>query len=105
MIADPININHTSFHLLCLDNIGSDIFVCGSSGDDLIFCSFIKIGPATTDFRVTDNCFLFRAQHYLDEFEFIINGNECSRENWIDKLKIDYPDHFNWFLFHPEYFS
>jgi len=75
MIADPININHTSFHLLCLNNVG------------------------------TDNFFLFRAQHYLDEFEFIINGTVCSGENWLYKMRIDYPDHFDWFLFHPEYFS
>lgn len=104
MIADPVNIDSGQFYQLCLDNIGSDIFVCGTSGD-LIFCSFIVVRPTTVQFRGTDNFFLFRIQRYLNEFEFIIDGNVVSGEHWTDVMVSDYSDHFSWFLFHPEYLS
>lgn len=105
MIDNPIDISGGAiFRQLCLDNIGSNIFVCGSD-DDLIFCSFIRIGPVRPSFCSTDNYFIFRAQHYCDEFEFMINDTEVTKEHWFDVIRAKYPDYFDWFMFHPEYFS
>lgn len=105
MINDPIDISDgKTFRQLCLDNIGSDIFICGRSAD-LIFCSFIRVGPVQEGQYSTDNLFWFRAQHYRDEFEFMIDDWDATRERWLDTMRTKYPEHFDWFLFHPEYFS
>lgn len=105
MVDDPIDISSgTIFRQLCRDNIGNNIFVYGSD-DDLIFCSFISVIELRPDEYMTNNLFLFRAQHYCDEFEFMINDTEVTKEHWFDVIRAKYPDYFDWFMFHPEYFS
>lgn len=34
---------------------------------------------------------------------YYVNGSSVKRETFVDYLSEHHPDHFEWFLFHPEY--
>lgn len=33
------------------------------------------------------------------------DGKQTTKEEWVDSMISDYPDHFEWILFHPEFMA
>lgn len=94
---DAGNISHEE---LTLQSVGKDIFIIRH--DDEPFIGYMKV---TSSDDYPDNVDVYFSIVKGDYDVFYIHGvrGAVSRETFIDFVSHNYPDHFEWFLFHPEW--
>lgn len=61
--------------------------------NEWIHCGFVGSSG-----HIESDCFYHARGDLMSEFK----GREMKMEQWLDKMSVEFPDHFEWLLFHPE---
>lgn len=101
MIDDPIKLTGfgpTSWYSLRMDLRGQQLFAISENGFALYFVDINNEGCYSHHFMTIPS----RSSPFLIRDNGKVQSS-LSREEFVDLMSKNYPDHFEWLLFHPEW--
>ncbi len=101
LIKDPVRITHNRGWTV-LGKIGTRHFVLENKKVLNLFNIEI-IKHSRTSCKTLK--YLFGVQHFGGKIYFSFDHSSVDKDQFIDYLKEQYPEHYEWFLWNPEYIT
>lgn len=106
MIDDPIQLQNgrQSFLDLCAANIGGRIFI-RETNDEYDFITHAGIPSDYNPNEFDGIVRLFRAENCGVSMWYQVDSDAVGQAEFFDNVMERYPDHFEWLLYHPEFWT